>query len=118
MPFLIMFHLALKLVKETKPELITKTSLMLGLGETDKEVRRVLDVTYPNYIAGFSILFIFAGSSKLIWQFGTIRILQVLQTLQDLRDNEVDVVTFGQYMQPTKRHLLVKEYVTPEKFVA
>lgn len=28
----------------------------------------------------------------------------------------MDVVTFGQYMQPTKRHLLVKEYVTPGKF--
>lgn len=28
----------------------------------------------------------------------------------------VDAITFGQYMQPTKRHLLVKEWVTPEKF--
>jgi len=30
----------------------------------------------------------------------------------------VDVVTFGQYMRPTKRHMKVVEYVTPEKFIA
>ena len=40
----------------------------------------------------------------------------IYQTLKDLRENDVDVVTFGQYLQPTKRHLKVKEYVTPEKF--
>lgn len=56
---------------------LTKTSLMLGLGESDDEVRK---------------------------------------TLQDLRSADVDVVTFGQYLQPTKKHLPVKEYVTPEKF--
>ena len=52
---------------------------MLGLGETDEEIRT---------------------------------------TLQDLRnaDADVDVVTFGQYLQPSRRHLPVKEYVTPEKF--
>lgn len=33
-----------------------------------------------------------------------------------LRDAEVDVVTFGQYMRPTKGHLPVVEYVTPEGF--
>eukprot|EP00126_Sphaerothecum_destruens_P000276 Sdes_comp10327_c0_seq2m1970 len=63
--------------KESNPAVITKTSLMLGLGETDEEV---------------------------------------VQTLADLRENNVDVVTFGQYMQPTKRHLKVKQYVPPEKF--
>jgi len=57
--------------------ILSKTSIMLGLGETDEEV---------------------------------------LQTMKDLREIDVDVVTFGQYMQPTKRHLKVKEYVTPEKF--
>jgi len=41
---------------------------------------------------------------------------QILQTLQDLRDADVDVVTFGQYLRPTKRHLPVKQYVTPEAF--
>lgn len=34
----------------------------------------------------------------------------------DLRESLVDCVTLGQYMQPTKRHLKVIEYVTPEKF--
>lgn len=34
------------------------------------------------------------------------------------RENDVDVVTLGQYMQPTKRHMAVHEYVTPEAFQA
>ncbi|KAI5474982.1 hypothetical protein MNV49_002135 [Pseudohyphozyma bogoriensis] len=67
----------LRYAKEAKPGLITKTSLMLGVGEEDADV---------------------------------------LQTLKDLRANDVDVVTFGQYMRPTKRHMKVQEYVTPEKF--
>ena len=41
---------------------------------------------------------------------------EVEQTLLDLRAVGVDCVTLGQYMQPTKRHLKVFEYVTPEKF--
>lgn len=41
---------------------------------------------------------------------------QVEQTMKDLRSAGVDCVTLGQYMQPTKRHLKVIEYVTPEKF--
>ncbi|KAN0064338.1 hypothetical protein ACQY0O_002533 [Thecaphora frezii] len=41
---------------------------------------------------------------------------EVLQTLKDLREANVDVVTFGQYMRPTKRHMKVCEYVKPEKF--
>ena len=36
--------------------------------------------------------------------------------LQDLRDIDVDVVTFGQYLRPTENHLSVVEYVKPEKF--
>ena len=56
---------------------LTKTSLMLGLGETDEDIQK---------------------------------------TLEDLRAIDVDVVTFGQYLQPTKRHVPVKEYITPEKF--
>ena len=35
---------------------------------------------------------------------------------QDLREIDVDVVTFGQYLRPTERHLSVVEYVRPEKF--
>lgn len=67
----------LKAAKKFNPDLITKSSIMLGLGETDQEIK---------------------------------------QTMQDLRDAGVDAVTLGQYMQPTKRHLKVIEYVTPQKF--
>ncbi|KAJ2311036.1 hypothetical protein IWW51_006511 [Coemansia sp. RSA 2702] len=63
--------------KRHKPTLLTKSSIMLGVGETDAEV---------------------------------------LQTLRDLRAAGVDIVTLGQYMRPTKRHMKVHEYVTPEKF--
>ena len=56
---------------------LTKTSLMLGLGESEEEL---------------------------------------MTTLEDLRAIDVDVVTFGQYLQPTRRHLPVKNYVTPEEF--
>lgn len=34
----------------------------------------------------------------------------------ELRKSDVDVVTFGQYMRPTKRHLKVEKYVTPDEF--
>lgn len=34
----------------------------------------------------------------------------------ELRKANVDVVTFGQYMRPTKRHLKVEKYVTPDEF--
>lgn len=41
---------------------------------------------------------------------------EIMQTLKDLRAVDCDVVTFGQYLQPTTRHLKVEEYITPEKF--
>ena len=41
---------------------------------------------------------------------------EILQTLRDLRAIGCDVVTFGQYLQPTKRHLEVQRYYTPEEF--
>jgi lipoic acid synthetase len=41
---------------------------------------------------------------------------QVLQTLQDLRDHDVDLVTIGQYLQPTAHHHPVMRYWTPEEF--
>lgn len=63
--------------KKVNPDLITKSSIMLGLGETDDEV---------------------------------------METMKALRAAGVEAVTLGQYMQPTKRHLKVIEYVTPEKF--
>lgn len=67
----------LKHAKEAKPNLITKTSIMLGLGETEDQ----------------------------LWA-----------TLRELRKADVDVVTFGQYMRPTKRHMPVHTYVTPAVF--
>ncbi|BES96736.1 Lipoyl synthase [Nesidiocoris tenuis] len=67
----------LKAAKSFKPNLVTKSSIMLGLGESDDEV---------------------------------------LTAMKDLKEADVDAVTLGQYMQPTKRHLKVVEYVTPEKF--
>jgi lipoyl synthase len=67
----------LEFVKKFDPSRCTKTSIMLGLGETDEEV---------------------------------------LQTLRDLRAVDCDVVTFGQYLQPTKTKLKVEEFVPPEKF--
>ncbi len=41
---------------------------------------------------------------------------EVLQTLHDLRGASVDIVTLGQYLQPTKKHLPVQEFITPETF--
>jgi lipoic acid synthetase len=41
---------------------------------------------------------------------------EVIQTMKDLRNAEVDVVTIGQYLQPSKKHLPVKEFITPDQF--
>ena len=41
---------------------------------------------------------------------------EVLQTMQDLRDNGVDVITLGQYLQPTRKHLPVLRFVHPTEF--
>ena len=41
---------------------------------------------------------------------------EVIETLEDLRKNQVDVVTIGQYLQPSKKHLPVKDFITPEQF--
>lgn len=76
------FRTSLKVLEHVKKVrgqdgIITKTSLMLGLGEQEQEV---------------------------------------MDALKALRNSGVDVVTFGQYMRPTKRHLKVEKYVTPEEF--
>ncbi|CAG8673449.1 5740_t:CDS:2, partial [Ambispora leptoticha] len=74
------FRQSLKVLEHVKcvnPSLVTKTSIMLGVGETDDEV---------------------------------------LATLKELRKIDVDCVTLGQYMRPTKRHMKVHEYVAPSKF--
>mmetsp|Transcript_20685 Transcript_20685/g.30458 ORF Transcript_20685/g.30458 Transcript_20685/m.30458 type:complete len:399 (+) Transcript_20685:69-1265(+) len=67
----------LRHVKTVNDHALTKTSIMLGLGETDEDIRA---------------------------------------TMVDLRDANVDVLTFGQYLQPSRKHIPVKEYVTPEKY--
>ena len=41
---------------------------------------------------------------------------EVIETLHDLKAAKVDVVTIGQYLQPSKKHLPVQEYITPEQF--
>lgn len=41
---------------------------------------------------------------------------EVVQTMQDLRDNQVDVITLGQYLQPTKKHLPVIRFLHPDEF--
>ncbi|MFY9236280.1 MAG: lipoyl synthase [Flavobacteriaceae bacterium] len=41
---------------------------------------------------------------------------EVIETLRDLRNAQVDVVTIGQYLQPSKNHLPVTEFITPEQF--
>ena len=41
---------------------------------------------------------------------------EIQQTLKDLRQVGCDIVTFGQYLQPSKRHLDVKRFYTPEEF--
>lgn len=41
---------------------------------------------------------------------------EVIETLKDLRNAQVDVVTIGQYLQPSKNHLPVTEFITPEQF--
>jgi lipoic acid synthetase len=41
---------------------------------------------------------------------------EILESMQDLVNQKVDILTLGQYLQPTKNHLAVVEYITPEKF--
>lgn len=58
-------------------ELVTKTSLMLGLGEKEQDIE---------------------------------------SAVRDIRNAGVDVITFGQYLRPSYRHMSVQRYVTPEEF--
>ena len=41
---------------------------------------------------------------------------EVYETLNDLSINNVDIVTLGQYLQPSKKHLPVKEFISPDQF--
>lgn len=64
-------------VKQNYPEQITKSGIMLGLGETKEEL---------------------------------------LEAMKDLLDHQCDLLTLGQYLQPTQKHLPVKEYIHPDQF--
>ncbi|MDF2816003.1 MAG: lipA, partial [Paenibacillus sp.] len=63
--------------KQMQPNIPTKSSIMLGVGEE--------------------------------WD-------EILQTMDDLRAVQCDIMTIGQYLQPTKQHMDVKKYYTPEQF--
>lgn len=44
------------------------------------------------------------------------KVEEVVQTMEDLREAKVDIVTIGQYLQPSKKHLPVKQFITPDQF--
>ncbi|WP_369384540.1 lipoyl synthase [Halalkalibacter hemicellulosilyticus] len=67
----------LKRAKEIHEDIPTKSSLMIGLGETKEEI---------------------------------------IETMDDLRAVDVDIMTIGQYLQPTKKHLKVQKYYHPDEF--
>lgn len=67
----------LRYAKEYRNNIVTKTSLMLGLGETNEEV---------------------------------------IDSLQDIKDNQVDILTLGQYLRPTINHLPIKKWYSPKEF--
>ena len=67
----------LAFARQFRPDVLTKSGFMVGLGENEAEVH---------------------------------------QLLRDLRAEDVDVATIGQYLQPTRRNLPVKQYVTPATF--
>jgi lipoyl synthase len=73
---------SLELLKRTRvlePKVYTKSGIMVGLGETDTEVKEVM---------------------------------------QNLRHVDCDILTIGQYLQPSQKHLEVKEFITPAQFKA
>jgi len=41
---------------------------------------------------------------------------EVLEAMRDLREAQVDILTLGQYLQPTRKHLPVAEFIAPEQF--
>lgn len=67
----------LKQFKQMYPSIITKSGIMVGLGETDEEIRQVM---------------------------------------QDMRKHNIDMLTIGQYLQPSKHHAPVLRYVHPDQF--
>ncbi len=71
--------LLLQRTRELAPTVYTKSGIMVGLGETDEEVRQVI---------------------------------------RDLRQVDCDILTIGQYLQPSAQHLGVQAFITPEQFDA
>lgn len=67
----------LKIAKSINPKIITKSSLQLGFGEKEEEVK---------------------------------------QAINDLKDHNVNILTLGQYLRPTKNQIPVMDYIKPEKF--
>lgn len=67
----------LQIAKEIKPSIYTKSSIMVGIGETEEEV---------------------------------------IETMKRLKDAGVDILTIGQYLQPSKKHREVTKYIPIEKF--
>jgi lipoic acid synthetase len=65
--------------RQISPSIYTKSGIMVGLGETDTEIRQVME---------------------------------------DLRAADCDILTIGQYLQPSRKHLQVSNFVTPEQFAA
>lgn len=69
----------LQISRQIAPWIYTKSGIMVGLGETDEEIRQVM---------------------------------------RDLRDVDCDILTIGQYLQPTQKHLKVGDFIHPEQFAA
>lgn len=69
----------LQISRQIAPAIYTKSGIMVGLGETDAEIRQVM---------------------------------------QDLRAVDCDILTIGQYLQPSNKHLQVNDFITPEQFAA
>jgi lipoic acid synthetase len=67
----------LKKFKQRRPDVLTKSGLMLGMGETPEEL---------------------------------------LQVLHDMRAHDIDMLTLGQYLQPSRNHLPVERFVHPDEF--
>lgn len=68
----------LRIGKQLDTQILTKSGLMVGLGET---------------------------------------VTELLETMQDIRNTECDILTIGQYLSPSPRHLPIQRYYTPEEFV-
>lgn len=67
----------LKNYKKRCPDVLTKSGLMLGIGETKEEV---------------------------------------IQVMKDMREHDIDMITLGQYLQPSRHHLPVDRFVHPDEF--